>query len=104
MKNLMILEIKPAINKDEIELCNGWCDWDSCNIPKWLCVECGNVKCYHCIDDHNKLVLTEKQNEETLSICRIYNSYNSFHDYGELRELKQIELIYDEEGEKVIKN
>lgn len=54
----MLLQIKQAINKDEIELCNGWCSWETCNIPKWLCIECGQVECDSCIEDYQEIVLT----------------------------------------------
>ena len=100
----MSLQIKQAINKDEIEVCNGWCDWDSCNIMKWLCIQCGNVECDRCIDDHNELVLTKEQIDFGMSICRKCKYYDSFQEYGEFQQLKEVIVVFDENGDKVIKD
>lgn len=32
-------------------LCNGHCNWNKCNQPRWQCKGCGYIECDICFED-----------------------------------------------------
>lgn len=90
----MYLKIRKNIQKTDTELCGGFCEWKKCNIPKWICINCGHVECDHCIDDYDNLILTDLQQDEGDTICRKCKLFNSYREFlEEWRKLEALRII-----------
>ena len=94
----MSLKIRKNIQNTEAELCSTFCNWKTCNIEKWICINCGNVECDDCIEDYNSLILTKDQINENIGCicrkCKLFNTYREFVD--EWRNLESLKIINDD--------
>lgn len=89
------LKIIQSLNKDEVRLCSYFCDWNNCDMPKWICLNCGHVECESCLDDWNNLVMLEEQFGEVYP-CRKCHCYNTTDEFpNEWKNRKELKLEWD---------
>lgn len=95
----MQLQIIQAINKNDAQLCGGWCSWENCNQPKWICIYCGYVECESCSADWFDIIMLENQFGDVYPCrnCRKYNSCDEFPD--EWKNRKKLVLAYDKDND-----
>ena len=81
-------------------LCNGHCNWNTCNVGNWICKNCDYIECNCCAEDFEEALFDwfdfDFDNGEGDCYCRNCGHKNTIDEY--LKEDKEIEYKIWREG------